>query len=144
MKRLLLLLLTTFLLCGAAKADTTAIINSAVETGRITRADVRALFLMKERRFDDGQRVVIFQLPRESRLHRQFVREVLEMTPEQYARAWDKIVNAGLSTYIRSVTSSEQMFTAVARTASGLGYVDSSTLMLNNGANDVKILKIID
>ncbi len=87
---------------------------------------------------------MLFQMPRSTYVHKAFVRDVLNLSPEQYAREWDKLVNAGLSSYIQSVPTSQDMLLSVKQTPNALGYLDENNLILHNGKKDVKILRIID
>jgi hypothetical protein len=65
------------------------------------------------------------------------------MTPEQYSREWDRIVNSGLSTSIRIVMSEAEMIDRVANTPNALGYIDTDHLIAYAGYNQiVLILKI--
>lgn len=138
------LILAFLFVCCAGHAETTAIVNSAIRTGRITREDARALYLMKERRWDNGQLVIIFQMPLNSRQHRAFVRDVLGMSNEQYLREWGRIVNAGLNTYIRPVATYQEMLTRVSNTPSSLGYIDADNMFINAGEQNVTFLHITD
>ena len=141
MKKLVLALALAY---GSAMADTAAIVNSAVRVGQISKEDVRSLFLMRERRWNDGQLVVLFHLPNFSRAHKTFVRDVLGMTTEQYGREWDRLTNAGLSTYVRSVSTQKEMLYKVSQTSGGLGYLDSDYIIVNRGDSDAKMLRIVD
>ena len=137
------LILTLLLVCQIAIADTTAIVNAAVESGQITREDARNLYLMKSRRWEDGQLIILFQMPQNSSSHKAFVREVLGMSTEQYNREWDRLVNAGLSGSIRSVANEEEMMRKVGLTPNALGYVSNDRLIVHNGENYVRTLRII-
>lgn len=136
------LLVALMFVCNTAFAETLAIVNVALHIGQISREDARALYLMKERRWDDGQIVILYQLPTNSKLHRAFVRDVLGMSNEQYNREWDRLVNAGLSTYIHSVSSQQEMIRRVANTANALGYIDSDHMIINTGERDITTLRI--
>ncbi len=125
-------------------ADTVAIINSTTSSNKISRADVRALFLMRTQRLADGSRVVLFLLPQDSRIHKEFVRQVLDMSPAQYYREWQRISNSGLAAHVQHVASPQEMVARVSRTPNGLGYVDNNNLVVNSGNSDVKILQITD
>jgi hypothetical protein len=132
------------LLVGHAAADSNVIVSPGNQNSAMTRAEARSLFLMRTRRFPDGSPVVLIQLPAQHQTHKRFVREVLNMTPEQYARERDKATNSGTAATIRFVSTTEEMLMRVARTPNSLGYVDSDNLLLNSGNNDVKVLRIID
>lgn len=140
MKKLIASLL--LLISANAFSQSLGIVNTAVTIGQISRNDARALYLMKERRWDDGQPVILFKLPTTSRIHRSFVREVLGMSVSQYTREWDRIVNAGLSTNVQLVTTATEMFLRVANTSNALGYIDSDHMIVNMGDRDVKTLRI--
>jgi hypothetical protein len=141
MKKLIMVLL---FVCMSATAEVVAIISTAVKIGHITRTEARSLYLMKERRWDDGQLVVIVQMTPGTRIHKAFVRDVLNMTNEQYTREWDRMVNAGLSTRIKIVANQDEMFNLVSSTPNAIGYLDQENLLVNTGKADIRTLKIID
>jgi hypothetical protein len=141
MKKLIMVLL---FVCMSATAEVVAIISTAVKIGHITRMEARSLYLMKERRWDDGQLVVIVQMTPGTRIHKAFVRDVLNMTNEQYTREWDRMVNAGLSTRIKIVANQDEMFNLVSSTPNAIGYLDQENLLVNTGKADIRTLKIID
>lgn len=127
-----------------AGAETAAVVSSFIKNETISRVDARAIYLMKARRWDNGQQIVLFQMPHNSRAHKQFVRDVLEMSAEQYAREWDRLTNAGLSTSIKIVNSEREMLQRIAGTSSGLGYIDADHLVIHDENSGVRTLRIVD
>ena len=141
MKKLLLIILLAFV-TNVNIADTITIANVDVNAGQLTVSDVRSFYLMKYRRWPDGNRVILFQMPIDSAAHRHFIREVLRMSVSDYEKEWGKVVNSGFSSEIRYVYSSDEMMHRVSATRNAIGYVDSDNIIVNSGANDVKILHI--
>ena len=141
MKRLFLVIA---LYCYNALADTVTIVGKQTSIENISRNEAKSLYLMKSRRLNDGQSVILFQMPQSSYEHKKFVRDVLGMPIEQYKRELDRLINAGLSMPIRIVSSKQDMLNSVAITYNSIGYIDADHLIIYSGENDVKTLKIID
>lgn len=137
--------LTLLLLVSlTAESQVTTLVNSDFNEAHITKREVRNLYLLKSRRLSDGQTVVLFQLPTNSKLHKLFVREVLDMSVEKYLQEIDRLVNAGLNTNIIIVNNKEEMMYKVSSAPSGIGYIDNDYLLMNDGNRGVKILKIVE
>jgi len=140
MKKLLLIILLAITI--NINADTLMVAQVDVNAGQLSVSDVRSFYLMKYRRWPDGNRVILFQMPIDSPAHRHFIREVLRMSVSDYEKEWSKVVNSGFSSEIRYVYSSEEMLHRVSFTRNAIGYVDSDNIIVNSGSNDVKVLHI--
>ncbi len=140
MRRLFLIFL--YLFTGTIFADTLTIVNMDLSTGRLSSSEVRNIYLMRYRRWPDGQRVIVFQMPESSYVFKSFVREVLGMSVADYVKEWRKSLNAGNSSDVRRVKNVEQMLHGIQTTPNSIGYIDSDNIVVNSGTGDVKVLHI--
>lgn len=132
-----------FLLSTSAWADVEPIINRNLPLREISRADARDIYLLKERMGPAGNKPQLFRLPLRNRLHREFVRDVLGMTADQFDREWQKLVNAGLATEIEEVQTEREMLSIVSRRPRGVGYLGRDYLVLNANGHDVEVVRIL-
>lgn len=140
MKKLVFLLA---LLSTSAFADVLGIINKAVQVKEITREDARAVFLLKERYAPNGIKIQLFRMPLQSKLHREFVRDVLDMSEVQFEREWSKIVNAGLAPEIEEVSTQREMLATVSRKYRSVGYLDKDYIVINMDGTDAVAVRIV-
>ena len=133
-----------FLLPLLAFADAEPVVNKLLETqDTVTVEQARSIYLMKTKYTIAGVRPELFRMPLRSRVHAEFVRDVLDMNPSQFDKEWLKLVNAGLATEIAEVDTEQQMIAAVGRKPRGVGYLSKDFLVLNVGGSDVKIVRIV-
>jgi hypothetical protein len=142
MKALILAVLVV-LGASALAAQSDPIFNRALETKQISRADARNLYLLKERS-SAGERVHVFRMPLRDRLHADFVRDVLAMTPAQFDSEWQKLINAGLAPQIEEARNEREMIALVSRYRGGIGYLSHDFMVLNSGGRDAVIVRIVD
>lgn len=142
MKKIIFILLLYYY---SALADTVMITDSDFNSiEKITKTEAQFLYLMKTRRLNDGQVVTLFQMPQDSVQHKQFVRNILRMSIEQYNRELDRITNSGLSTRIKTVYTKQEMIQRVSSTINSIGYIDTDYLIIYSGDSNVKTLTISD
>jgi ABC-type phosphate transport system substrate-binding protein len=129
---------------STAFADVDPIVNTALQSGSITRADARNLYLLKNRTWADGARIQVFRLPLNSNLHKEFVRDVLKMNQTQFEAEWQKLINAGLAPAVEEVPTAKAMLTTISRKPAGVGYLSHDYLVLYGAGFDVQIIRITD
>ena len=132
-----------FILSATSWADVEPIINRNLPLREISRADARDIYMLKERLGPAGNKPQLFRLPLRNRVHREFVRDVLGMSSEQFDREWQKLVNAGLATEIEEVDNEREMLNVVSRRPRGVGYLSKDYLVLNVSGHDVEVVRII-
>lgn len=142
MKKILLFIL--FSIFFNVNAQIKTIINKDVEEKQITKTELKALYLLQTRRLMSGNKVTLFQLPNESKIHKAFVREVLGMSVETYLQEIDKVTNAGLATPVFVVNTKDELISRVTALSNAISYIDSDYLIINVGINNIRILKIVD
>ena len=121
-----------------------SVVNTALQTGTISRQDARNIYLLKNRSWVDGSRVTVYRLPLFDDAHQGFIRDVLNMSPEQFQAEWRRLVNSGLAPEIQEVDSQQRMLSSVSRRPSAVGYLSSSYIVINMRGHDAKIITIVD
>lgn len=112
---------------------------------KLTRKELRALYLMRTRYSDNGLRLTLFQFPNESDIHIRFIKEVLDLTASEYEREMSKVTNSGSSTNNTIIAKSKiEMIRMVSSTYNSIGYLDSLTFLINFGDFDVKKILVTD
>lgn len=139
-------ILATFMLLFsfAAVAATDAVVNKALESGKITRVEARNIYLLKNRSWIDGTTVVVYRLPLSDKNHKEFIRDVLGMNQVQFDNEWSKLVNAGLAPLIQEVSRPQHMLSAIDRRDNAVGYLSKDFLILNSGGTNVQVIVITD
>ena len=143
MKYLLLILALLMPIYGIAE-DQEAVVSSALASGTITRQDARNIYLLKNRSWFDGNRVVVYRMELNSIDHYAFVRSVLLMNPVQFSQEWQKLVNAGIAPLIQEVSGPRAMLSAIERKQNAVGYLGADYIVLNLGGHDAKVIRITD
>lgn len=133
------------LLCiaGPAHADVEAIINQNLPLREISRSQARDVYLLKERYGPAGNRPQLYRMPMNSRLHKEFVRDILGLTQAQFEKEWNRLVNTGLAIEIEEVQNEREMLAMVSRRARGVGYLSKDYLVLNMIGTGVEIVRIL-
>lgn len=132
------------LVCLSAQAQTSGVVNTALQRGVITREDARNIYLLRERSWVDGTRVQVYRMTDEERVHREFLRDVLSMSPQQFKGEWERLVNSGLAQAVGIVRDQREMLSVIARKPNAVGYLSKDYIVLNAGGNDVQIIRIAD
>jgi hypothetical protein len=98
------------------------IVNAAVPAARLTRADVRRLFLLRERFWPDGERVAPVNAPAGSPLRERFSRAVLGGTSRSFSTYWNDLYFHGTPPP-PTLASEQAVLLYVGRTAGAIGYL---------------------
>jgi hypothetical protein len=111
---------------GAPEDELVVIVNVA-NTESISASQLESVFLRKENHWSNGDQVVPFNLPPESKVRLTFDRAVLGMSADETARYWlDQRIRSGI-TAPRELGDVSLIVRLVARLAGGIGYVPSSS-----------------
>jgi hypothetical protein len=98
---------------------------------------------MKTRFWPDGQKVTVFYMPFESKIHKDFCNEVLGITTNKFERNVETYVNTGNAAYFIQLTHDSQMLQKVSLTSGSIGYISSKLILVNRG-DHVQIFTITD
>jgi ABC-type phosphate transport system substrate-binding protein len=145
----LLIQIAAFLLPSSAVAETVsttvglgntqivAITSAAYDPGDVSRNTLRAIFLMRYAKWDDGTPVKVYVFSDTDPNHETFTKEILRFLPRQLRQAWDRQVFSGLGQYPEQVVSVQEMLRKVKSTPGSVGY-----LSMQEVTKDVRILQI--
>jgi hypothetical protein len=108
------------------------VVNSTVPSKQYTLADIRAVFMMRQRFWPNGEQIKVFTLSDSDLLHKDFVKNNLNMFPHQLRRIWDRMLFSGTGAIPVQLDSEQEMIDKIANTPYAIGY-------LNNRPDNEKI-----
>lgn len=114
-----------------------AITSASFDPGIVSRNVLRAIYVMRLNKWNDGTPIKVFVLDDSTALHEAFSKEVLQFFPRQLRQAWDSQVFSGLGQYPERVDSEPEMLAKVKLTPGSIGYISKSEV-----DEDVRILQI--
>lgn len=137
--QLSVLLGPTFSMAGSSEPSmqVVAITSGAYNPGEVSRNTLRAIFVMRHAKWNDGTPVKVYVYADDSPEHETFSKEVLKFFPRQLRQAWDKQVFSGLGQYPEQVSSTKEMLAKVKATPGSVGYVS-----IQEVNKDVRILQM--
>jgi len=141
-----LILFTLLLMLSTSSiAEIVAIKNPVPEINyTLTRTEVVWMYTMKTRFWDDGTKITVFYLDRESKAHKEFCEKVLNIKPEKFNLLLDTKLNAGNAGSFRVVKKQNDVAYQVSLVDGAIGYYNNNTLFVNDGDGHVKTFTIID
>ncbi|MGJ0485616.1 MAG: hypothetical protein ACR65R_13970 [Methylomicrobium sp.] len=99
------------------------IVNASVPPARYSRTDTRAIFAMQLRIWPNGEPIKVFTLADDNPIHKDFVKNNLNMFPHQFRRAWDRMTYSGTGIAPIQLDSEQEMIEKVMTTPNAIGYV---------------------
>jgi len=123
---ILLAVFTVFAACSHAVRSAEIIVNQSVPAGSYSLNDVRAIFTMQQRFWPNGKQIKVFTLSDLNPVHRDFVKNNLNMFPHQLRRGWDRMVFSGTGNAPVKLDSEEDMIDRLIHTPYSIGYLNSS------------------
>jgi ABC-type phosphate transport system substrate-binding protein len=146
MKKIFLVALLVFVssLSWSQSPAPISITSAENQETTISKTQASLIYTLRMRHWESGAMITVFHLPESSPIHMRFVRNVLDMRPEDYSRMVDTKINAGYSSKYREVESQQQMMIKVSITPYSVGYIDEETMLLRGKHDAVKILRIVD
>lgn len=129
----------TYVLCSFPVLAINVIAHPQVSLKNMTLTthQLRQIYTMRQRLWENGDTIVVFILPSKSELHQDFSKKVLKIFPYQLDRIWRKLTYSGLGNMPKIVTSIAELKQVVRSTPGAIGYVDN----VNEG-DDVNVIKI--
>lgn len=117
-----ILFLLPFLM-SSAMAEMVVIVNP-LGPDELTKTQVKKLYLGQVKKFSNGNVVKVYELPKQSRLHKDFHALVTSRTPAQVNAYWSRNVFTGLGKAPETVSSSQLLRRKIARNKNAIGYLD--------------------
>lgn len=106
-------------------AEVVVIVNPS-GPDELTKNQVKKLFLGKVTKLPNGNSVKVYELAKESRLHKDFHASVTDRTPAQVNAYWSKYVFTGLGKAPKIVSSAQLLRRKIAQNKNAIGYLDIS------------------
>lgn len=135
-----ILYLCLILLCILAASPSKAmqvITHASINVESMTTTQLRRIYSIRQLRWANSTPIVVFVLPSQHIIHKNFSKNVLNIFPYKLDRIWNKLTFSGLGVAPTIVESQEELLKAVSSTPGAIGYVDN----LNKEA-DVNVIKI--
>lgn len=128
------LLFVSFYVFGDAKV----IVQPDYRKGVLTREQVQQIYTRSVTHWADGLPIRVYSKPLDSLEHRDFVMNVLQLSPYRYKTLLEEKTFAGKATGVIELLSDEEMKTKVEVVPAAIGYINYE-LYVNN-----KKLRIVD
>lgn len=117
------LLLLFSLTTAAVQADIALIVHPS-NNATLTDSDIKALFLGKQRSFNDGQQAIPLVVLEAEPSRSEFNNKVLSKTDAQLKAYWSKLTFTGKGTPPKEV-SSDEMLQLVSDNPATIGFIDA-------------------
>ncbi len=134
---LLTMVFSSTCIAKTSDAKIVAITSATFNPGPVSRNILRAIFVMRLSKWNDGTPVKVYVFDDASSAHEAFCKEILQFFPKQLRQALDKQVFSGLGQYPEQVDSVTEMLTKVKSTPGSIGYIYNDEV-----SEDVRILQI--
>ncbi|MCG9713860.1 hypothetical protein L1D29_13640 [Shewanella insulae] len=115
-------------LCCANVFAAQVIVNDSVDIANISPKDLKLIFAMQKLYWSDGQKIQVFVLPGNSRIHEEFCYQRLDMMPYVLRHRWDRLAFSGVGERPITLGSEAEMRERVASTPGAIGYVSGSSV----------------
>lgn len=142
LRKLITILFISFILITPTQAQeeiTVLIANGDVVVKKISYEEVRLIFTLTFKRWDDGAPIRVVLREDKSLVHKTFVWEFLGLTPTRYREIIDTHISSGRAKKPVIVKSDITMATQVARLPGSIGYLSDKTFITYH-ENETKIL----
>lgn len=113
------------------------VVNPGVPVTTIDRSSARALFSMRMISWSDGTATRVFVLNDDIPLHSELTKDVLNTSPSQLRRVWDRLIFSGTGQAPYRVDSIDEMYLRVMSTPGSVGYLPKSRIDAR-----VRVLKV--
>jgi ABC-type phosphate transport system substrate-binding protein len=104
---------------------TEIVVNKTVPTADYSTEDIRAIFAMQKRIWPNNRQIKVYTLSDSNPLHKDFVKNNLNMFPHQIRRIWDRMTYSGTGTVPIELDSEQEMIDKIANTPDSIGYLNS-------------------
>jgi ABC-type phosphate transport system substrate-binding protein len=101
------------------------VVNKSVSTSGYSKADIRAIFTMQKRRWSNNRQIKVYTLPDSNPLHKDFVKNNLNMLIYHVRKVWDRMTYSGTGAAPIELESEQEMIDKIATTPDSIGYINS-------------------
>jgi ABC-type phosphate transport system substrate-binding protein len=120
----------------ANSAEIVIIGNKSISEMRLDKRELKNIFLGRKTIWSDNKKIV-FITQEDQAISQRFLKEYINMTPDQMLEYWKEKVFTGQGTPPRSFPSNGEIIQYISQTPGAIGYVSS-----REGLDNVKIIMI--
>ena len=107
---------------GSVSSAENYIVNNSVSQS-ISSSELRSIFSMRRRTWQDGTTIHVFVLSDKHPVHKAFCKNRLGIFPHRLRKTWDRLVFTGTGQAPVEVDSLEEMRTRILNTPGAIGYI---------------------
>jgi len=118
--------------------------NTDVQSGELSTSNLRAIFTIRKRSWDDKTPIKVFVLPDQNPLHQQFCKSILKIYPYVLREQWDRLIFSGTGIPPTVVDNEHQLQLMIESTPGAIGYASSSandTAEITNTSANLFVLR---
>lgn len=119
----IIVVLLTF---GLSNAEPILIANPSVTLSSLSKDAVNLIFLGKQQKWDDDQKIFVATLKR-GEVHTSFLETYINKTPSKYSSFWKLAIVAGTGYPPKAFETEAELITYVAGKKGAIGYISSET-----------------
>lgn len=113
-----------FMAANAAGADLYIIANKELPINEIGKNDIAAIYLLKQKQWQNGEPIVPINLPAQTSARAVFTDKIFDSSPEKLGSYWDKMLFQGINPPITQ-NSEQAVILFVERLKGAIGYVEA-------------------
>lgn len=125
-----------FIMISNAYSEIIIIANKNVPDTELSRAELRDIFLGKVKMWGNNSDLLV-SIRTDNKIFKEFTLKYMECTPSFFVSHWKTMIFTGRAVFPKRFKSREGMLDYVASTEGAIGYIESSSDLV-----DVKIVKI--
>jgi ABC-type phosphate transport system substrate-binding protein len=125
------------LFCGGSHAEVirtalndsgvVVLTNAEVQAGDLSLANLRAIFTIRKRSWDDKTPIKVFVLPDQNPLHQKFCKTILKVYPYVLREQWDRLIFSGTGIPPTIVKNEQELQAIINATPGAIGYAPLSS-----------------
>ncbi|OZG71218.1 hypothetical protein BTA51_21450 [Hahella sp. CCB-MM4] len=123
----ILILIPTFILAPAVKADIAVIVNPNSELS-LSPEDIQNLFLAKKAFFPNGNKATLVTVESSSALFEEFCHKVVNRRPRQFLSYWARLVFTGKAAPMIRASSDQDIKVLISQNPNYIGFISTSEL----------------
>jgi ABC-type phosphate transport system substrate-binding protein len=97
-------------------------------TSTFDKSTIKKIFLGKTKSFSNGRTAILLSSPAKSTASEEFNKKVIGKSSNQVNAYWSKMIFTGKGTPPQSMSSADEIISAIAENPDAIGYIDSSEI----------------
>lgn len=126
------IIFTLLLISSFVRAEGMAVAHISVNQITMERTQVVWMYTMKIRYWADGTKIILFNLPSNSFVRKQFIRNVLQISPISYQQSLDRLNNEGVTATSLEVANESEMLLRIVKYNGAIGYLSDKSIITSH------------